>query len=122
MPAGAGARDQLDASDELLALDALEHPDNPRWTHYLGRELHYQGRYRSAIPGLIEHGANEQTGSAERSEGLCLAGQCFEAIGNPGSAEDSYKRAFAVDATRRQPLIRLAPEDPIIQEHARLIH
>ncbi len=35
-----------------LALDVLEHPDNPRWMHYLGRELCYQGRHRSAIPVL----------------------------------------------------------------------
>lgn len=91
-----------------LALDALEHPDNPRWTHYLGRELHYQGRYRSAIPVLLEHAANEQAWSAERSESLCLAGQCFEATGKPGRADESYKRAFAVDPTRREPLIRLA--------------
>jgi tetratricopeptide (TPR) repeat protein len=91
-----------------LALDALEHPDNPRWLHYVGRELYYHGRYRSAIPVLLEHGANEQAWSTERSESLCLAGQCFEAIEKPDSAEDSYRRAFAVDATRREPLIRLA--------------
>jgi glycosyltransferase involved in cell wall biosynthesis len=91
-----------------LALDVIERPDMPRWKHYLGRELWYQHRYRSAIRVLLEHADDERAPRAERSESLCLAGQCFEAVGEPAPAERSYRRAVAVDPARREPLLRLA--------------
>jgi tetratricopeptide (TPR) repeat protein len=91
-----------------LALDVIEHPEMPRWKHYLGRELWYQGRHRSAVRLLLEHADDERAPRAERSESLCLAGQALEMLGEPTRAEEAYRRAVAVDASRREPLLRLA--------------
>jgi tetratricopeptide (TPR) repeat protein len=91
-----------------LALDVIDHPEQPRWAHYLGRELHFQGWHRSAIPLLDAHAARPDGWVAERAASLCLSGQCFEALGIPAEAEARYRRAIAIDATRREPLLRLA--------------
>jgi tetratricopeptide (TPR) repeat protein len=91
-----------------LALDALEHPEEPRWTHYLGRELHFQGWHRSAIPLLEAHAARPEAWLAERAASLCLSGLCFEALGDLAEAEARYRRALALDPSRREPFLRLA--------------
>ena len=91
-----------------LALDAIAHPGGPRPLHYLGRELYYQRRYRSAIAVLEEHAAMEGAWSVERSQSLCLAGECLEALDRPAEAAARYLRAAVLDATRREPLLRLA--------------
>jgi hypothetical protein len=91
-----------------LALDAIEHPDQPRWLHYLGRELHFHGWHRSAIPLLEAHAARPEAWLAERAASLCLGGLCLEALGDPAGAEAFYRRAKALDATRREPFLRLA--------------
>ena len=46
--------------------------------------------------------------SPERSESLCLAGSCYEALKEPGQAIQCYSRAFSIDGTRREPLLKLA--------------
>jgi glycosyltransferase involved in cell wall biosynthesis len=91
-----------------LALDALAHPEQPRWKHYLGRELYYYRWYRSALAVLEEHVAMTDGWSAERSQSLCFIGECLEALGKPDAAADSYRCASTVDGTRREPLLRLA--------------
>jgi glycosyltransferase involved in cell wall biosynthesis len=91
-----------------LALNYLEHPENPRWAHYLGRELYYIGRYQSALDLLEEHASMQDAWSAERNESLCFAGSCCEALGQPEQALSCYSRAFAIDSSRREPLLRLA--------------
>ena len=91
-----------------LALDVIDHPERPRWTHYLGRELHFQGWHRSAIPLLEAHAARLDAWIAERAASLCLSGLCFEALGIPLEAQARYRRAIALDATRREPYLRLA--------------
>lgn len=91
-----------------LALQVLESPEKPRWWHYLGRELFYNGWYRSAIVVLEAHAAMENAWLAERSQGLCFVGQCLEGLGRASEAKEAYRRAFALDPTRREPLLRLA--------------
>ena len=91
-----------------LALQVLEHPEQPRWWHYLGRELLYAGAHRSAIAVLEAHAAMEETWSAERSQSLCFSGECLERLGARDEASDAYRRAIALDPTRREPLLRLA--------------
>jgi glycosyltransferase involved in cell wall biosynthesis len=91
-----------------LALDALARPGQARWKHYLGRELYYHRRYRSAIAVLEEHAAMTDAWSAERSQSLCFIGECLEALDEPDEATQSYRRASRVDPTRREPLLRLA--------------
>jgi tetratricopeptide (TPR) repeat protein len=91
-----------------LALNVIADPGNPRWTHYLGRELYYCGWYRSALALLEEHASLPEAWTAERSESLCLAGACYEALRRPTEAATCYSRACQLDATRREPLLRLA--------------
>jgi len=91
-----------------LALDALEAPGDPRWLHYVGRELHYLGFPRSALAALEEHARRDDAWTPERGESLCLAGERLEALGDPSGALERYERACAVDASRREPLLRLA--------------
>lgn len=91
-----------------LALQAWDCPQKPRWWHYLGRELYYQRWYRSAIATLERHAAMEDAWLAERSQSLCFVGECLEALGRAREAEEAYRRAFGRDATRREPMVRLA--------------
>jgi len=91
-----------------LALAALANPDNPRWVHYLGRELYYLGSHRSAIKLLERHAHMDFAWNAERCESLCLTGICYEALGDLGSASECYSRAFEIDSSRREPLLRRA--------------
>jgi glycosyltransferase involved in cell wall biosynthesis len=91
-----------------LALDAIAHPQQPRWKHYLGRELYYHGRHRSAIAVLEEHASMREAWSAERSQSLCFIGECREALEELDAAREAYARAADVDPTRREPWLRLA--------------
>src|SRR5262245_24909497 len=91
-----------------LALDVTERPEQPRWVHYLGRELHFQAWHRSAIPLLEAHAARPDAWIAERAASLCVSGLCFEALGAPAEAEARYRQAIALDAARREPLLRMA--------------
>lgn len=91
-----------------LALDAIEFPSSPRWKHYLGRELYYGSRYRSAIPLLLEHSLMKDAWEAETSESLCLAGDCLARLDRSDEAADAYLRAHRADPSRRQPLLKLA--------------
>jgi glycosyltransferase involved in cell wall biosynthesis len=91
-----------------LALQVIECPDKPRWWHYLGRELYYGGRYHSAMAAFEAHRAMSNTWPAERAQSLCFLGECFQALGKVSEAQDAYRHAFSLDATRREPLLRLA--------------
>ena len=91
-----------------LALQVLECPQKSRWWHYLGRELFYHRWYESAIAALEEHAAMEGAWPAERSQSLCFMGESLEALGRVGEAKEVYRRAFTLDPTRREPLLRLA--------------
>ena len=91
-----------------LALQVMECPQKSRWWHYLGRELFYHRWYESAIAVLEEHASMEGAWPAERSQSLCFTGESLEALGRVGEAKEVYRRAFTVDPTRREPLLRLA--------------
>ena len=91
-----------------LALQVMERPQQPRWWHYLGRELFYLHAYASAIAVLEEHAAMEKAWRPERSQSLCFLGESREALGRVSEAREAYQRAFTLDPTRREPLLRLA--------------
>jgi tetratricopeptide (TPR) repeat protein len=91
-----------------LALQVLDSPQKPRWWHFLGRELLYERWYESAIAALEVHAEMGTAWLTERSQSLCFIGECLEALGRAGEAKESYRRAFALDPTRREPLLRLA--------------
>ncbi len=91
-----------------LALDALDRPEMPRWQFYLGRELSYEGRYRSAVAVLAAHAARTDASNAERSQSLCCMADCLERLGDLDGALDACTRAAVLDPTWRAPLLRLA--------------
>lgn len=91
-----------------LALQVLDHPEKPRWWHFLGRELFYDRCFHSALATLEVHCQFENAWAAERSQSLCFMGECFEALGRVSEARQSYSRAFSADSTRREPLLREA--------------
>jgi tetratricopeptide (TPR) repeat protein len=91
-----------------LALEALPRAARPRWLHYLGRELHYLGFHCSAVAALEEHASREDAWLPERSGSLCFAGQSRLALGEPDLAADLFQRAFTIDPSWREPLLRLA--------------
>jgi tetratricopeptide (TPR) repeat protein len=91
-----------------LALQVLERPQAPRWWHYLGRELLYRRSYRSALEVLEVHASMADAWRAERSQSLCFAGECHEALGEAEQAALAYRRAHDADPSRREPLLRLA--------------
>jgi len=86
----------------------MEYPQKSRWWHYLGRELLYVRAFESATAALEEHAAMEGAWLPERSQSLCFIGEGLEALGRVGEAKEVYRRAFTVDPTRREPLLRLA--------------
>ena len=104
-----------------LALEAIERPEASRWAHYLGRELYFRGWYRSAIQVLDAHAARSDAWRTERAESLCLSGRCLEALGVSTEAEGRYRRAIALDASRREPLLRLATLCQARSDHASVV-
>jgi tetratricopeptide (TPR) repeat protein len=90
-----------------LALDCFENPDNDRNSHYFGRELYYTGRYRSALRELDRH-IDMRGWAQERGQSAVLKGLCWEARGELGAAERCFFEALQIDATRREPWLRLA--------------
>lgn len=91
-----------------LAVMAMEDPEAPRWMHYLGRELRFAGRYRSAIGALRGACRLSGTWAGMRSRSLDVTGQCWEALDRPAAAAACYSKAARLDLSRRQPLLRLA--------------
>jgi len=90
-----------------LGIDCLHHPDSDRNSHYLGRELLWAGRPRSAIRELERHIAMNRW-AAERAQSMIYIGDCHGALGQHQQQTDAYWHAFGIDATRREALIRLA--------------
>jgi tetratricopeptide (TPR) repeat protein len=91
-----------------LAMQVLEHPEKPRWWHFLGRELFYDRWMESAISVLEAHTKMEDAWPTERSQSWCFIGECLKALGRPAEAEEAYHRSVAIDPTRREPFLALA--------------
>lgn len=89
-----------------MALDLIDKPDEPRWYHYLGREMYYTERWHSAIALLEKQGEMSFAFAPERSHSLCIAGECWEKLGNMDKALANYHKALSVDSGRREPWVR----------------
>lgn len=83
------------------------HPDNARFSHYLGREMMSKGRIKSAVQELSRHIAMGDW-VPERSQSMIYMGDCRLMLGQRDMAADWYSRAFRLDPTRREALMRLA--------------
>ena len=90
-----------------LALQVMEDGATPRWRHFLGRQLLYERRYRSAIGVLREHARMSGATPEERARSLEMAGECWEALERPQGAAACYLKALRIDLSRRTPLLRL---------------
>lgn len=90
-----------------LVVDCFKNPGNDRNSHYLGRELFYRGKFKSAIKELTRH-VGMKRWPTEASESLIYMGDSYRALGNRDQAIWSYTKAFDLEPKRREPLMRLA--------------
>lgn len=91
-----------------MALDLLAAPQDPRWHHYLGREMYYTQRWRSAIQLLTTQAAMAHAWGPERSQSIVHAGECWEKLGDNDKALECYWRGTQLDPNRREPWMRIA--------------
>lgn len=90
-----------------LALDCFRNPANDRNCHYLGRELVWSGRPRSAIKELERH-IKMNAWQPERSQSAIYIGEAYLALGDEEQAVEWWERAYNIESKRREPLVRLA--------------
>lgn len=108
-------RDHRSAYCPGLGYDAwmkMDHRDDlagsaDRQAHYLGREMTWLGRPKSAIKLLKEHVAMNGW-PAERSESMVFVGDCYGQLNQPELQAEWYSKAYYADSTRRVALLRLA--------------
>ncbi len=90
-----------------LALDCFLNPTKDRQSHYLGREMVWMGRPKSAIKELTRH--IEMNGwPAERAQSMIFIGDAWGLLNKPNLQVEWYNKAFYHDCTRREALIKLA--------------
>jgi len=90
-----------------LALDCYLNPDNDRNSHYLGRELFYKRKWRSAIKELERHVAMNKW-VTERAQSMNYIGECYTRLGEDDEGLRWYFQSLLTEPGRREPLIRLA--------------
>jgi len=91
-----------------MALDCMADPNSPRWYHYLGREMYYNKKWRSALKLLLHQTEMKTAWKPEKSQSWVHAGECYEGLNDFSKAMECYWKAHTTDPTRREPLIRLA--------------
>lgn len=90
-----------------LAVECLLDITNDRTSHYLGRELMYSKRFNSAIKELERHiamGKWEQ----ERGQSAIYIADCERYLGKTEEAIITYMKAYTIDPSRREALIKMA--------------
>jgi tetratricopeptide (TPR) repeat protein len=93
----------------LLELARAETPENPRMSHYLGREYMFHQRWDDAISELERHlSLQESTWSAERGASMRFLGRCHWQLGDQAEAVKCWRRACAEVPETREPWIELA--------------
>lgn len=90
-----------------LSLDCYLHPNNDRNCHYMARELYYQGRPWSSIK-LFQRHISMGAWLQERAQSYNFIGDCCGMLGKETEQIESYQKAFNLDPSRRESLIRLA--------------
>lgn len=90
-----------------LAYDCFNNPTNDRNAHYLGRELFYERRFRSAICQLKAHVAMNRW-PTEASQSMVHIGDSYLELGQVDEALGAYAKAFDLEPNRREPLMRMA--------------
>jgi glycosyltransferase involved in cell wall biosynthesis len=90
-----------------LAVDCYLNSANDRNSHYLSREMMYNGRYKSAIKEFQRH-IKFNGWLAEKAQSLIYIGDCFGFLNEPAQQCEYYFKAFHTDPNRRESLIKLA--------------
>jgi len=90
-----------------LALDCFENPENPRNSHYFGRELLWTGRPHSAIAELIRC-IEIHWWAAEKASSAMYIGDAYGQLNLPEDQLLSYNQAIYYDGSLREPFIKLA--------------
>jgi glycosyltransferase involved in cell wall biosynthesis len=90
-----------------LALDCYRNQNNDRNSHYLGRELLWNGRPKSAIKEFERH-IKMGRWAMEEAQSMLFIGDAYGILNQPDKQVEYYHKSFQHDGTRREPLIRLA--------------
>jgi len=90
-----------------LALDCYLNPENDRNSHYLGRELLWSGRPKSAIKELQRH-IDMNKWPTEKAQSMIFIGDACKSLGSEESAIEWYHNSFTIESGRREALMRLA--------------
>jgi glycosyltransferase involved in cell wall biosynthesis len=90
-----------------LALDCHLNPDNDRNCHYYARELYYHGRHRSAIRQFERH-VGMKGWPSEAAQSVIFMGDCWMSLRDEEKALACWQKATLMDASRREPWMRLA--------------
>jgi glycosyltransferase involved in cell wall biosynthesis len=90
-----------------LAYSCFKDPENDRNAHYFGRELMYKWFPRSAIKMFERHIAMNKW-PAEQAQSYIHIGDIHTNLNEFPEAVAAYAKAFDIDGTRREPLMRLA--------------
>lgn len=92
---------------KALAVDCYMNPENDRNSHYLGRELYYRGKWRSAIKEFQRHIAMNKW-AAERAQSMNYIGECLIRLGRDEEGLGWYFKSLLTEPARREALMRLA--------------
>ncbi|MDB5339803.1 MAG: glycosyl transferase family 2 [Planctomycetaceae bacterium] len=93
----------------MLERSAVEHPDDPRSAHYLGREYFYWKQHAAAIRELQRSLAlPTATWLPQRAEACRLIGKCSDALGNPADALTWYWKAVVEYPAQRESWVELS--------------
>lgn len=90
-----------------LALDCHLNPTNDRNSHYFGRELLWTGRPASATKEFLRHVAMN-CWPTERAQSMIYIGDAAGQMNNPELQVQWYTKAYMLDSSRREALIKLA--------------
>jgi len=89
-----------------LAVDCYQNPDNDRNSHYLAREMMYQGRNRSAIQEFKNH-ISMNRWPAEAAQSMLYIGDIYKTLGDFDEMIKWYSKSVEREM-RREPFLRMA--------------
>jgi len=90
-----------------LALDCFKNQNNDRNSHYLGREMLWTGRPRSAIKELERH-ISFNRWPQERGQSMIYISRAYGMLNQPEKQVEWLNKAIFVDGSRREPFLDLA--------------
>jgi tetratricopeptide (TPR) repeat protein len=93
----------------LLEVAVAEQPDDPRMSHYLGREYMFADRHEAAVAELRRHVSLPRTvWRAERAASYRYIGRCLSRLGCPDEAVEAFGAATREHPESREPWIEFA--------------